>query len=706
MLNTFDFQNVNLSASRLKNQFDQIKQEYLGIPNDNLLRGFRLRAGLPAPGQELGGWYSADFFNCFGQIISGLARMYSATGDVNCLNKVNYLIAQWALCLEGDGYFFYSSNPNAPHYFYDKMLGGLLDAYLYCGNTSALTYMSTITDWAIANLDRTRIYAYNAGSGNTEWYTISENIYRAYLATGDIKYRNFAEIWEYTEYWNIFATGGDIFDRYAYYHAYSHVNALGGAGPAYEVKGESWYLDALVNSYDYLKDEQTFATGGYGPEERFLRRDNLIATLQESDYHFETQCGSWAVFKLAKYLLRFTGDARFGDWVELLVFNGIGASIGMETNGEVQYTSNYNFNGGSKTNINAWSCCSGTRPQAAADYYDLTWFYDDDSLYVNLYTPSTVQWNHGGATVTVAQNGELHQGDTITFTVSLPAPQAFAIKLRAPAWLAGPMAVVVNGQPVSTSVNTLHWLEVNRQWQNGDVMQVSLPKTLTAKSLDPQHAQPAAIMYGPIVLAGDAGKLPLAKEIDYLHPNQQLTSTGNSHFTWVADASVELRPFFEFGKNEPYFMYFNHCAAHVTAIKYVGGWNRSINFHYSNEAGAYAECYFRGDAVTWTSYQFDDGGIAHVYVDGEWVAQVDQWSPHRDVPFSWTYSGNGLGQWHHLKILVSGQKRPESLGIYQNITSIVAHEIAGDADGDCRVNMSDLMIFTEKWLTDDTTQPM
>ncbi|MBN2211182.1 MAG: hypothetical protein JW709_07275, partial [Sedimentisphaerales bacterium] len=110
--------------------------------------------------------------------------------------------------------------------------------------------------------------------------------------------------------------------------------------------------------------------------------------------------------------------------------------------------------------------------------------------------------------------------------------------------------------------------------------------------------------------------------------------------------------------------------------------------------------------VTWTSYQFDDGGIAHVYVDGELVAQVDQWSPQRDVPFSWTYSGAGLGQWHHLKILISGQKRPESLGIYQNITSIVAHEIAGDADGDCRVNMSDLMIFLEEWLTDDTSLPM
>ena len=142
-------------------------------------------------------------------------------------------------CIDQDGYFFYSRKPNAPHYIYDKMVGGLVDMYLYAGSKDALKALARITDWAIAHLDRRNIYAFNAGEGPTEWYTLSENLYRAFLATGDSRYRDFAKVWEYTAYWDLYAQGGDLFGKRPDggqtrgYHAYSHVNTLGGAGAAY-----------------------------------------------------------------------------------------------------------------------------------------------------------------------------------------------------------------------------------------------------------------------------------------------------------------------------------------------------------------------------------------------------------------------------------------------------------------------------------------
>ena len=111
------------------------------------------------------------------------------------------------------------------------------------------------------------------------------------------------------------------------YHAYSHVNTLGGAGAAYLVTGEPRYLDILKNGYDYLQSHEMFATGGYGPDEQLLPRDKLIRQLYYTSPTFETQCGSWAAFKMVRYLMTFTGDARYGDWVESLLYNGIGASI-------------------------------------------------------------------------------------------------------------------------------------------------------------------------------------------------------------------------------------------------------------------------------------------------------------------------------------------------------------------------------------------
>jgi uncharacterized protein len=119
------------------------------------------------------------------------------------------------------------------------MLWGLLDAHAYCGNREALSHLERITDWAIENLDRSR----RVNDTATEWYTLSENLYRAFLATGQPKYRDFAKVWEYRDCWDIYARDGDILaarpdgGRNTAYHAYSHVNTLGGAGAAYLVTG-------------------------------------------------------------------------------------------------------------------------------------------------------------------------------------------------------------------------------------------------------------------------------------------------------------------------------------------------------------------------------------------------------------------------------------------------------------------------------------
>ena len=96
----------------------------------------------------------------------------------------------WAECIEPDGFFYFSRKPNAPHYIYDKMVGGLVDMQVYCGSTEAPGYLRRITDWAERNLSRARPY----GADANEWYTLSENLYRAYLATGDRRYRDFAAV--------------------------------------------------------------------------------------------------------------------------------------------------------------------------------------------------------------------------------------------------------------------------------------------------------------------------------------------------------------------------------------------------------------------------------------------------------------------------------------------------------------------------------
>jgi DUF1680 family protein len=674
LIEPFDYRGVTLGPGPTKDQVEEVRQFYLAIPDNGLLKGFRSRAGQPAPGNDLGGWYSSDTFLVFGQIVSGLARLYAGTGDSACRDKANKLIAEWAKCIEPDGYFYASRKPNAPHYIYDKMLWGLLDSYFYCSNKEALAHLSRITDWAIRNLERSR----RVNDTSTEWYTLSENLYRAYLAAGDVKYREFAQVWEYHDYWDIYARGGDIFgprpsgDRTAAYHAYSHINTLGGAAAAYLVKGDPAFLKTLLIASKYLQREQCFATGGFGPDEQLLPRQMLLEKLGETHKTFETQCGSWAVFKLAKYLLSFTADAKYGDWVERLVINGTGASIPMTADGRVFYYSDYCLYGGAKRNIDfGWSCCTGTRPQAIADVLDLIYFRDAQNLYVNLFVPSTVRWERPSGTVALTQTTRFPEEDGARFIVGVSMPAEFGIRFRVPDWLAEPPSVTINGETSELRNDEKHWATLRRRWKDGDELKLRLPMKLWASSLDPQRPSPAAVLFGPVTMAFETPSVRALQQVDTTALDHGLTPTVGQPlcFTLMTNPAVRARPFYSFRAGERYFVYLDPAIGkrvpHMD-VRFTGKWNDAEIFRFSNEIGATAECQFDGAGIRWLGRRFNDAGRAEISIDGAVVATVDQYGPGRDLPFDWSHRGLMPGR-HTVRLRLLEDKPEKSTDRYLNV---------------------------------------
>ena len=674
VIEPFDFRGIRLEPGPLRAQVDEVRTFYLSIPDDDLLKGFRARAGLPATGKDLGGWYTSDTFLVFGQIVSGLARLHAATGDERCRIKANHLVAEWAKCIEPDGYFYASRKPNAPHYIYDKMVWGLLDSYLYCDNREALVHLSRITDWAVKNLERSR----RVNDTSTEWYTLSENLYRAYLATGDDKYRQFAEVWEYHAYWDIYARGGNIFARRPdggvndAYHAYSHVNTLGGAGAAFRVKGDPVYLDTIRNAADYLRGQQCFATGGFGPDEALVPRDKLIEKLAGTHNTFETQCGSWAVFKLAKYLLTFTGDAKYGDWVERLLYNGICASIPMTPDGRVFYYSDYCLDGGTKRNTDfGWSCCTGTRPQAVAEYQDLIYFHDDQDLYVNLFAPSRVEWPSATGQVCLTQTTDFPESDRVRFTLALSRPAEFGIKIRVPAWLAGPMSAKINGRKAKLETDGKHWAILRRPWKDGDEIALQLPLKLWVSPLVPDRPTPTAALVGPVVLAFEAPSARALRSLDPARLERVLVPVKRRSldFRVASNPAIRVLPFYAVPADERYFIYLDpRMGTRLTAqhIKFTGQWHSAGALRYCNEVGATARCEFEGSGVRWLGWRFDDGGRAEVTIDGRTVGLVDQYGPGRELPFDWSYRGLPLGR-HVLGLRLLPQKSDQSKDRYLNL---------------------------------------
>lgn len=513
-LEPFDHQGVSLLPGRWKDQVERAGDYYLGLSEDDILHGFRMHAGLAAPGSSLGGWCAVDCSGVFGQWLSGLARLSRATGDERFAAKAHRLLAGLGETLP----------QTWRHYSFDKLVGGLVDLCLYAGDELAFSTLTDLLQWGERHLDHENVPAARGlESGRPhEWYTLAENLYRAHSVTGEPRHRELAGRWHYDAYWDRFAAGPEAEDVWAV-HAYSHLNTFSSAAMAYASLGDEHFLDVARHAYDFFQRSQCFATGGFGPAERIVPPDGSLG--RSLDYRmdsFEAPCGSWAGFKLSRYLLSFTGEARYGDWIERLLYNGIGAALPISAGGRHFYYADYRTSGGLKVPFRdsgyidtfrssgsepAWTpyaCCSGTYLQAVADYHDLIWFRGDSTLCVNLYLPSTVRWRRPSGEVTVTQRTRYPEVGEVDLSVEPPTPDAFSLAFRVPSW-AGGFTVSVNGEPVPGEHRPGTWATVSRTWSPGDTVRLTVPLPYRWVPVDEQHPHRAALMRGPVVLVQDAG---------------------------------------------------------------------------------------------------------------------------------------------------------------------------------------------------------
>ena len=578
-LDVFDYEGVRLLAGPWQSRVQSGRDFYFHVEDDDILHGFRAAAGRKAPGKPLGGWCGVDSGTVFGQWLSGMARLSRATGDSALRDKAVSLFEAWAETLPPSG------DAGMGHYRFDKLVGGLVDLSLYAGHRPAEAVLSRVTANAVKTFERpeNRREALADPTHNQryygvpqEWYTLSENLYRAYRLTSDSLFRSFAEEWHYDAYWAKFRHGASPVDAHGV-HAYSHVNTFSSAASAYEATGDPSYLETIRNAFEYLQSQQAFATGGYGPNERFMGLEGSLGkSLETRSDTFETSCGSWAAFKLSCYLLRFTGEARYGDWIERLLYNGVGAALPIRDEGRSFYYADYRLGGGMKVyNWDTYTCCSGTYIQNLAEVHNLVYFKDGDGLFVNLFLPSEVKWND----VTLRQETRYPDSDTTSLTLAAEAPKAFSLRFRVPAWTRG-VSVSVNGERARVEALPGSWAALHRTWSPGDRIEIRIPLTLRMEPVDRHHPHRVAVVRGPAVFVLEgayhdpAFALPMRDDEleEWLLPEEGslprgIWSTGLPEVEYPTCLRVappdgravrlRMRPFYEVGENYPYFMYFD-----------------------------------------------------------------------------------------------------------------------------------------------------
>jgi DUF1680 family protein len=192
------------------------------------------------------------------------------------------------------------------------------------------------------------------------------------------------------------------------------------------------------------------------------------------------------------------------------------------------------------TDYNSFWCCQGTGVETNTKLMDSIYFYDNSALYVNLFTPSTLDWKQRSVKVTQVTNYPV--GDTSTLTVT--GTGNWSMKIRIPAWTSG-ATVSVNGASAGVATNPGSYATITRDWKSGDVVTVKLPMKLRAVAAN-DNAKIAAIAFGPVVLSGNYGQQTLSSMPSLDLGSVRRTDANKLVFTGTASGkTVELGPFYD-----------------------------------------------------------------------------------------------------------------------------------------------------------------
>jgi uncharacterized protein len=520
---------VRLTGGPLKHAQDLDAAYLLSLDPDRMLAFYRKHAGLEPKAPGLTGW-DADGRQLTGHIaghhLSAVSLMWAATGDARFKQRADYIVSELKVVQDknGDGFagalqgvhecFSEASKGNirsanfdlnglwSPWYTLHKTYAGLRDAYRHTGNQTALDIEVKFAEWASAFLtpmDDTLIQRMLA----TEFGGMNEMMADLYADTGDKRWLDLSDKFEHKAVFEPLRRNEDPLNGL---HGNTQVPKAIGLAARYTYAGNPGDRTAATFFWDRVVNHHTFATGGHGKDEYFRDPDKL-ANITEG--RTAETCNVYNMLKLTRMLFAAQPDIKYAEFHEQALFNHILGSMDSEDGSTCYMVPVGSGVRREYADMNrSFTCCVGTGQESHA-LHGLGLYYEaGDKLWVNVYAPSTAQWESAG--VKLEMQTSFPSGDDATMKMDVRAPKEFTLALRRPRWAGDGFGVKVNGQAVTTAAAPGSYVEVRRAWKSGDTVALTLPKTLRLSRLA-DNPKKAAVMWGPIVLAGDLGPAPRSR---------------------------------------------------------------------------------------------------------------------------------------------------------------------------------------------------
>ncbi|RKR81785.1 hypothetical protein BDD43_1941 [Mucilaginibacter gracilis] len=603
--NEFPLSDVTLLDGPFKKARDLNIKSLLAYDVDRLLAPYLKEAGLTPKAQSYKNWDGLDG-HIGGHYLSALAMNYAATKDEACKKRLYYMLAELEACQNNNalihpdwGIGYAGGVPNSqqiwsqlksrnftafktawvPWYNVHKMYAGLRDAWLYTGNEKAKNIFLKFCDWAIGITSGLTDVEMQSML-DTEQGGMNEVLADAYQMTHEAKYLQAAKRFSHHMLLDPMSNGIDNLDNK---HANTQVPKAIGFARIGELSHDEKFDRAGKFFWETVTQNRTLAFGGNSRREFFpsaaSNRDFL------TDVEGPESCNSYNMLKLTEDLFREEPLARYMDYYEKTVYNHILSTQNPNTGGYVYFTPvrPRSYKVYSTPNEAMW-CCVGSGMENHGKYNEMIYTHQHDSLYVNLFAASELNWREKG--IRIRQETRFPDQEGITLEI-VDGSSNFTLLVRHPAWAAdGEFRILVNGKTAASASHPSSYAQITRQWKKGDVVQVTFQMHNTIVHL-PHVPNYVAIMHGPILLGAKTGtedlkglnandsrwghipsgkKLPLDKAPIIIDDNpdhiaaaltgikDQPLSFSVSQWKLINPADVKLEPFYRIHESR-YMMY-------------------------------------------------------------------------------------------------------------------------------------------------------
>lgn len=351
-------------------------------------------------------------------------------------------------------------------------------------------------------------------------------------------------------------------------HAVRAVYMYAGMTDVAAIFGDKEYRAAIDKIWENVVHKKMYITGGLGAKgggEAF--GDNY--ELPNLTAYAETCAAIGGVYWNDR-MFRLTGNARYVDVLERMLYNGVISGIS-HSGTEFFYPNPLESHG--KHKRSAWfdcSCCPTNLIRFIPSIPNLIYaIQDDNELYVNLFVANKAKIYLGKDEVAVEQKTDYPWNGKVEISINPTSSKTFTVAIRIPSWAQNEVAdgdlyrftniaaktfsVKLNGKNIAADKNNLKdgYICLTRTWKKGDKLSLDFPmelRTVEANTQVKEDVNRQAIERGPIVYCWEKPLNDNSAFPAFLTKNQTVQYNGKTlipYYSWANRGAAEMKVWLE-----------------------------------------------------------------------------------------------------------------------------------------------------------------